>query len=121
MKLSRVGTIGLAYFHRFENDNGEKKIVQTTKEEYEALGTVFAKTPVLDGWHWRLSYQGPLHDTMDGLLSPGQYADALNGNFIVNVGQGYSGDDVIDVVPPEQIVDGVIDDALVEKIKRSLS
>lgn len=73
-ELTQVQIIGDAYYHRFIMNDGSIKDVETTREDYEQLGTPAHKNPTIKSGVWESSFATKKFDTISGKLEDGQYA-----------------------------------------------
>lgn len=76
--LTKVNIIGFKYVHFFVNEEGHLLEVETTKEDYEQLGTSTPVNPTPPkGFTWVSSVTRMKYDTPSGDLEDNQYADEI--------------------------------------------
>ncbi len=85
MKLTKVNTIGKAWFHRFDTPGGKRVYVPCTEKQYRDLGKINPINPTRGGHKWAVSFETWEVDTPTGKLETGQYTIYPDGKLAVNI------------------------------------
>jgi hypothetical protein len=107
MQLTKRNPVGIGYWNRFIDQNGDVSLEEITQAEYEALSLSGAAQPSSSGKTWYGSFSGTKYDSPSGKILNGDYAVLDDTTCIVGITDGG-----IRFVAASSIVNDSIDDTL---------